>query len=359
MKKWVGKIRMVGLFSLLAIFLTACGKENLTALAPKGYSAERSLDVIIISILVMTVVFVVVMTIFTYVLIKYRRKKGQEDYIPKQIEGNKTLEIVWTVIPILLLIIIAIPTIATTYDLADESVKDESINVNVTGKQFWWNFDYVNEGIQTSQDLYIPVDTRVYLNMISGDVIHSFWVPTLAGKMDVNPENENVMYIEAYEEGVYWGKCAEFCGDSHSLMDFKIVVVSQEEYDQWIEDMATPMAEVEPETTSAQEGKALFEQSCLSCHAIEGDTQAPAIGPNLTNFGNRTMIAGVLEHNKEELVEWIVDPASKKPGNGMLNAPYLEEGIDKEDAEKIADYLLQLKSSEVVPEFEPFEEDQK
>ena len=266
---------------------------------------------------------------------------------------------IYFIIPILLLVIIAVPTIATTYDLADESQKEDSINVNVTGKQFWWNFDYVNEGIQTSQDLYIPVDTRVYLNMISGDVIHSFWVPTLAGKMDVNPENENVMYIEAYEEGVYWGKCAEFCGDSHSLMDFKIVVVSEEEYDQWIENMGTP-TEVELETASAQEGRDLFEQSCLSCHAIDGATQAPAIGPNLTNFGNRTMIAGVLEHNKEELVEWIVDPASKKPGNGMLNAPYLQGGpgseISTEDAEKIADYLLELKSTEVVPEFEPFED---
>ncbi|MFC4404698.1 cytochrome c oxidase subunit II [Gracilibacillus xinjiangensis] len=348
MKEWMGKIRNLSLFTLMLLLLSACGKDNLTALVPKGYGAEESLRVIIITITVMIVVFVVVMAIFVYVLMKFRQKKGQENMIPKQTEGNKTLEIVWTVIPILLLIIIAVPTIAVTYNLADETEKEDSININVTGKQFWWHFEYPEEEIQTSQDLYIPVGQKVYLNMLSSDVIHSFWVPALSGKMDVNPDNENTMFIEAYEEGVYWGKCAEFCGDSHSLMDFKIVVVSQEEYDQWVADMQNVDPEFVPESTTAQEGKALFEDSCLSCHAV-GNT--PSVGPNLSNFGDRTMIAGVLEHSEEELVEWILDPASKKPGNGMLDAPYLQDdSVSEEDAEKIAEYLLQLKASEINPD---------
>ncbi|MGN8645137.1 cytochrome c oxidase subunit II [Gracilibacillus sp. HCP3S3_G5_1] len=360
MKDWMGKIRTLSLFSFLVIILSACGKENLTALVPKGYGAEQSFNVIIISILVMIVVFVVVMAIYLYVILKFRQRKGQEDYIPKQTEGNKTLEVVWTVIPILLLIIIAVPTIASTYDLADESAKEDSINVNVTGLQFWWNFEYANEGVQTSQEMYIPVNERVYLNMMSSDVIHSFWVPSITGKMDVSPENENTMYIEAYEEGVYWGKCTEFCGDSHSLMDFKIIAVSQEEYDQWIDGMQNTDPEYTAETATAQEGQALFENSCLSCHAIDASADHPVIGPNLADFGNRAMVAGISDFTKEEIVRWIVDPAEVKPGNGMLDAPYLEDNsIGEEEAELIADFLLELKATdEPLDNVQHFREDE-
>ncbi|MDX8044898.1 cytochrome c oxidase subunit II [Gracilibacillus sp. S3-1-1] len=357
MKNWMGKLRTLSLFSFLVIILSACGKENLTALVPKGYGADQSFNVIIISILVMIVVFIVVMAIYLYVVLKFRQKKRQEDYVPQQTEGNKTLEIVWTVIPILLLLIIAVPTVATTYNLADDSAKEDSINVNVTGLQFWWNFEYANEEIQTSQELYIPVNEKVYLNMMSSDVIHSFWVPSISGKMDVNPENENTMYIEAYEEGVYWGKCTEFCGDSHSLMDFKIVVVSQDEYDTWVDGMQN----TDPEfIASAQEGQELFENSCLSCHAIDASANHPVVGPNMADFGNRTMVAGVRNFSKEEIVEWIVDPASVKPGNGMLDAPYLEqENIGQAEAENIADFLMELKATdEPVDSVKQFREDE-
>lgn len=123
MKEWMGKIRTLSLFSLMVLVLSACGKDNLTALMPKGHGAEESFKVIIISTLVMIVVFLIVMIIYVYVIMKFRQKKGEENKIPKQVEGNKTLEIVWTTIPILLLLIIAVPTIAVTYDLADESKK--------------------------------------------------------------------------------------------------------------------------------------------------------------------------------------------------------------------------------------------
>src|SRR5699024_2066073 len=154
---------------------------------------------IVLTTIVMLFVLAVVLVVYTIVLIRYRKKKGQENYIPKQVEGNKTLETVWTIIPIILLLIIAVPTVTATFDLADESEASDSLNVQVTGNQYWWHFNYKGQEIQTSQDLYVPVGEKVYLNMKSSDVIHSFWVPTIAGKMDVNPENENTMYIEAYE----------------------------------------------------------------------------------------------------------------------------------------------------------------
>lgn len=340
------KLKALLLLIASAVLLAGCGKENLTALVPKGYGAEKSMNLIILTTVVMTFVFLIVIILYVIVLAKYRRKKDQEDYIPKQVEGNKTLETVWTVIPIILVIIMAVPTVLYTFDLADDSKAKDHINIDVKGNQYWWHFDYKDDKVQTSQDLYIPTGEKVYLNLLSNDVIHSFWVPSISGKMDANPENENTMYIEAYEEGVYWGKCAELCGPSHSLMDFKVIAVSPDEYDQWVKDMKAVDPKAEPADKVAQEGKALFEEkSCVACHAI-GPSPA-AVGPNLTDFGNRTKFAGVLEPTKENLVEWIVDPEKIKPGNKMTgNYP----AVSKEEAEKIAIYLMQQKPSSVTPE---------
>ncbi|RDW18438.1 cytochrome c oxidase subunit II [Oceanobacillus arenosus] len=346
MNGWMGKIRTVLLLGILSIVLAACGKENLTALDPKGYGADTSMDMIILTTLIMVVVFIVVIIIYSIVLIRFRRKKGQEDYIPKQVEGNHTLEMVWTAIPILLVLIMGIPAVMTVFNLADESEASDSLNIEVTGNQYWWHFNYAGEEVVTSQDLYIPTGEKVYLNMQSSDVIHSFWVPSISGKMDVNPENVNTMYIEAYEEGVYWGKCAELCGPSHSLMDFKVIAVSPEEFEQWIGDMQNVDPAAIPQDAVAQEGKDLFEaNNCMGCHAI--GSSPSAVGPNLTNFGDRTKIAGYLEPTEENIVDWIMDPDSIKPGNKMAG---MYPDLTKDEASSIAAYLMQLKPSEITPE---------
>lgn len=349
MKGWLGNFKILFLLGMLTLVLTGCGRENLSALIPKGYGADTSMDLIILTTVIMLFVFVIVMVVYVIVLFRFRRKKGEDDFIPKQVEGNKMLETVWTVIPILLVIIIAVPTTIATFDLASEagSKEEGAINVDVIGNQFWWHFDYNDGEIDTSQDLYIPVGQKVFLHMISSDVIHSFWVPSIAGKMDVNPENENTMYLQAHEEGVYWGKCAELCGPSHSLMDFKVIAVDPDDFDQWTEDMKDVDPDAEPEEDVAQEGKELFdENNCMACHAI-GEESGDPQGPNLTNFGNRTEFAGVLEPEKENLVDWIMDPESIKPGNKMTgNYPEVSE----DDAGKIAEYLMQLKETDVTPE---------
>ncbi|WP_085992504.1 cytochrome c oxidase subunit II [Oceanobacillus senegalensis] len=346
MSRWMGKLKALIMLGFVSLVLAACGKENLTALDPKGYGAEESMDMMILSTIIMVAVFLVVMLVFTIALVRFRQKKGQEDYIPKQVEGNHTLEIVWTGIPIILVFVMAIPTVISVFDLADTTDASNSLNIEVTGNQYWWHFDYKGQEIQTSQDLYIPVGEKVYLDIKSNDVIHSFWVPTISGKIDANPENVNTMYIEAYEEGVYWGKCAELCGPSHSLMDFKVVVVSQEEFDTWVEDMKNVDPEATPQDAVAQEGKELFEaNNCMGCHAI--GSSPVATGPNLTNYANRSTVAGILEPTKENLVDWLMDPESIKPGNLMTgNYPNLSE----EEANSIAEYLMQLDHSAVSPE---------
>ena len=351
MKGWMGKLRTALLLGSVMFILSACGRDNLTALVPKGYGADISMDLIILTTVVMTGVLIVVMILFTIALVKFRKKKGDPVITPEQVEGHKTLEAVWTIIPIILVVIMAVPTVLATFHLADDTDAADHINIDVTGNQYWWHYDYQNEEIATSQDMYIPVNTKVYVHLITSDVLHSFWVPSLSGKLDVNPENVNTMYIEAYEEGVYFGKCAELCGPSHSLMDFKVVVVSEEEYEQWVADMQDFDSEDLELDAVAQEGKDLFEEkSCIGCHATDNQNYSAGsvpIGPDLTSFGDRSRFAGYLEPTKDELIKWIQDPEPLKPGN-LMTGSYPE--VNDDEADKIAEYLLQLKPSEVTAE---------
>lgn len=349
MKSWMRKLRALAVLSSFAIILAGCGEENLTVLVPKGYGAQKSMDLIILTTTVMSFVFLVVITLLITVLIRFRKKKGEEVRNPKQVEGSVLLEIVWTSIPIILVIIMAVPTVMAEFNLADDSDAEDHMNINVTANQYWWHFEYEGEDLETSQDLYIPVGEKVYLNLIASDVLHSFWVPSLSGKLDANPENTNTFFIEAYEEGVYYGKCAELCGPSHSLMDFKVVVVSQDDFEQWKDEMKSFDPDQLELDSVAQEGRDLYEEnSCMNCHAI-GDNST-SIGPNLTNFGNRVNFAGYLDPTKEELVRWIVNPDKVKEGNKMKTSGYPDFENNVEEAEKIAEYLLQLKATSITPD---------
>lgn len=344
MKNWQQKLRLASLYTLLALILSGCsGHPYLSTLQPKGEGADMLYDLMMLSIFIMVGVILVVVIIYAYVLVRFREKKGQEHIIPKQVEGNHKLEIIWTVIPILLLLILAVPTVSYTFQLADVTPEleegEEAITVNVIGYQYWWKFEYPDLGITTSQDLYIPTNERVYINLKAADVKHSFWIPTIAGKMDMNPGDGTInrMFINAYEEGTYYGKCAELCGPSHALMDFKVQAVSKEEFDQWVTDMKA--AEVAPQTELAQAGEELFTaRACIGCHAI-GD-QGGQSAPNLTNFGERSMIAGILDHNEQNLRDWLADPESIKPGNLMTDT-YPE--LTKEELDALVEYLMGLK----------------
>lgn len=354
MKGLTSKFKAVGALMILALILSGCGEEFLSALRPQGQGASDILSLMILSIAVMMFVFVVVMVIYVFVILKFRKKKGQEDFIPEQVEGSHTLETLWTVVPIILILILAVPTVQYTFSLVDtspqvnaEGEEEDQIWVNVTGKQYWWHFEYEGMDVTTSQEIYIPTDRRVYLSLHSEDVIHSFWVPTLQGKIDVNPTgNRNEIWIDADKEGVYWGKCAEFCGPSHSLMDFKVVAVSPGEFEQWVKDMRNIDPEKLQKVKLPSAGQEVFANNCMSCHA--NGTSPNKIGPNVSNFGDRERIAGVLEYNKENLMEWIETKGEEmKPGNMMTTAAY---DLSDEELDQVAEYLMSLSPSEITPE---------
>ncbi|WP_411843977.1 cytochrome c oxidase subunit II [Salinicoccus sp. HZC-1] len=352
--RWMSA-KWIGLISVLMVFLSGCGKNHLSTLRPAGEVGQEQFNLMLLSIIIMILVIVVVVILFTFALTKSRRSKVGEDFEPKDVAGNHTLEMIWTGIPILLLIILAIPTIFYTFKQADTrametedgELNSEEVVVNVTANQYWWEFEYPNQEVVTSQELVVPTDTKVYFNLQGADVKHSFWVPAAGGKMDTNVDGINSFYL-VFDEGkaqdsdrLFYGKCAELCGPSHALMDFKVKALPQEEYDQWLADMKSVEEPAQASADDAAEGQEIFNNSCIGCHAVTPQGTG-AQGPNLANFGDRDLIAGYLEHDKENLVDWITDPESLKPGNKMTGAYDLSE----EEIDKVAEYLMGLKVEE-------------
>ncbi|MEC0246931.1 cytochrome c oxidase subunit II [Paenibacillus chitinolyticus] len=332
MSRWKKNWRLVPLFAVMTFLLAGCGDPTLSALRPRGPVASEQLFLMKISIAIMLLVVVVVFALYLFVIIRFRKRKGQEG-IPKQVEGNHVLEIVWTVIPILLLIVLAVPTVYYTFKHTTNYVQDkDAIHVKVTAHQFWWQFEYPELGISTAQDLVIPTGKNIALELTSADVTHSFWVPSLGGKMDTNTNMTNVYYLKADDVDVFKGKCAELCGASHSLMDFKVKSLAQGDFDAWVTNMQTPAAV----PADAKQGEELFKQKCLQCHAI--DPKGLGFGPNLNGYADREMLAGVLEHNDENLKKWIKDPQAEKPGTLMPKVP-----LEDNQVNEIVKYLNSLK----------------
>jgi cytochrome c oxidase subunit 2 len=336
MHRWQFFKRLAALLSVAVLMVTAgCSLrgEGPTPLNPKGTAGEELLWLIYLSLGIMIIVLVVVFALFFYVIIRFRRRKGDTG-IPQQVEGNHKLEIVWTVIPIILLLILAVPTVALTFSQAQGEEPDEgALLIKVKAHQFWWEFEYPELGIYTAQDLWIPVNRKINLELTSADVAHSFWVPGLAGKMDTIPGLINRMELDAKEEGIYKGKCAELCGASHALMDFKVVAVSEEEFADWAEKMKAPAAAVTDDTARGQE---IFAAKCMACHAVDATT--PSAGPNLKGFADRITVAAFRPNTEEWIKKWLDNPDAVKQGATMPQVELTDEEIDE-----LTKYLQSLK----------------
>ncbi|MFA9557323.1 cytochrome c oxidase subunit II [Evansella sp. AB-rgal1] len=328
------------------MLLAGCGKQNLSALDPQGPVAETQFSLIRLSLYIMIFVIVVVFAIYVFVLIKFRDKED-DTHMPKQVHGNKALEVIWTTIPIVLLLILAVPNVMETFTLADTEPTEESMTVRVHAHQFWWEFEYPDYDVVAGQDMYIPTNTKIVLELEASDVIHSFWVPALAGKQDNVPGIMNPMWIEAPNEGVYMGKCTELCGPAHWLMDFKVIAVDPDTFETWAANMVEGPEDVtETGNEIAVEGREIFEASCIACHAVAGEGGNPQGGPALTNFGERTVIAGYLPWDDDDvnLEAWIRDPGPLKPGNAMPAVADLPYGdLNDEEMEALIAYLKTLK----------------
>ncbi len=376
----------------------------------EGPVAESQLQVFYVTCWVTLVIFIVVGAVLAYAMIKFRAKTDADEHAapPEQSHGNPLIELGLIGASVLALVIIAVPTLRGIWYSYDVPVDPktgkqvEAYEVTATGYQWWFKFEYPKEltapdasggrqPLVTANELVIPVGKPVRINVRTVDVIHSFWVPKLAGKVDMIPNRANHLWLQADKPGYYWGQCAEYCGDSHAVMRFRVVALEAKEFAQWLENEGQPARDVQPRpgvTAPTQfaalrdfkknevgvsdlydkeplaawrnmrdpardenaalvaRGKALFaEKTCLACHTIRGHNAMGISGPDLTHVGSRTTIAaGLIENNPEQLRRWLRDPGSVKPGNKMA-VGYKLQNIKLNDEEQVAltAYLLSLK----------------
>jgi cytochrome c oxidase subunit 2 len=232
-----------------------------------------------------------------------------------------------------------VPTLAGIFSLARE--RPNSLQVTVTAHQWWWQYDYAEEKVTTANELHIPAGRPVHLTLKSADIIHSYWVPKLAGKQDVTPGRTNHLTIQADRAGEFAGTCVEYCGLSHANMRLKVFAHSPEDYERWVADQKRAPGDV---SGLAAEGRRVFEsQECVTCHTIEGTKGEGETGPDLTHFASRTTFAGaIFVNNEENLRRWLIDAPAEKPGSKMP-AGKATMGLDDDDIDALIAYLQTLR----------------
>jgi cytochrome c oxidase subunit 2 len=307
-------------------------------------------------------VFVLVEGALLYAVFRFRGRP--DDPEPRQIHGNTTVEIIWTVIPALILAAIAVPTVQGIFQTSAVPEGD-MLEIEVVGHQWWWEFRYPEYGIITANEMVIPAGRTVHLRQNSVDVIHSFWPPRFAGKRDVFPGRETRLWFTADSTGLYPGQCTEFCGIQHARMAFHVRSQTPQEFEGWVARMqklgappaapapsAAPAAGDSLRTASAgaslqqqrapadplvAQGEQLFRnKGCMGCHSLQGKGAPTAlIGPNLANVGERAYIAaGWLKNTDANLEAWIQNPQVLKKGVLMPNL-----GVKPDEAKALRAYL--------------------
>lgn len=360
---------LVTALSLLLLVLAGCSPEHYpqTTLLPRGDFARIADDLLDTTVKWALLVFVLVEGVLIYAIFRFRGKPGDPE--PHQIHGNTTVEIIWTVIPALILAAIAVPTVRAIFQTNATPGKD-ALTIEVIGHQWWWEFRYPEYNLTTANEIHIPVGRTVSLRMGSADVLHSFWVPQFAAKRDVFANRETRMWFKAEVEGEYPAQCAEYCGIQHARMAYRINAQKPAEFDAWVAHMKTlgpkPAAAAQPSgaatsavrsstgVRTASEGASIQQQGgsqsaqyaageklfaskgCVACHSLQA-VNAPKgmVGPNLANVGARSYIAaGTLKNTDANLARWIRDPQGIKKGVLM---PSL--GLSEADAQALVVFL--------------------
>lgn len=363
----------------------------------EGPVAKAQLEVFYVTLWVTLAIFVVVAAVLAYATVKFKARSDADEHAepPPQGHGNPLIEMGLIAASILALVIIAVPTLKAiwyTYDVPEEE-KDNAYHITAIGYQWWFKFEYPNEmavlagggeaPLATANELVIPAGRPVHIELRTVDVIHSFWVPKLAGKVDMMPNRGNHIWMKADEPGYFWGQCAEYCGESHAVMRFRVIALNEEDFAVWLANqkqlarsVAAP-AGAQPTASFASYGafrenqpgwsetfdadpmgnwqqqqfvdssredpaliaagrKAFLENYCIACHTVRGHEGAGAIAPDLTKVGARTTIAaGLLENTPENLYRWITEPHRVKPGNLM----YRPRAVDSRTSPSMPGYL--------------------
>jgi cytochrome c oxidase subunit 2 len=350
------------------VLLGACAKDApQDTLNPAGRLATEP-DHLFKSILWFAVVpvFVVVEGLLLFSVIRYRHRQGR----PEPVEASHPTKLRWVVVPALVMMFVDLFPFAeeakTTFELAKEP-KGDVLEVEVYGHMWWWEFLYpgyvvprLRVPIITANELHIPTGRPVRLILrsiepgrpapeegrLAAGVIHSFWVPRLAGKQDVVPGRDNKLTLVADKPGVYHGQCAEYCNLSHANMRLRVVAHKPADFDAWIAQQKRPA--VKPASGPAAEGYEIFtgnKGGCIACHTVVGIEGASArVGPDLTHLKSRETFAGaVFENTAENLTRWVKDPPAMKPMRPKEGTGMPKRGLSDEEVAKVVAYLETLK----------------
>jgi len=286
-------------------------------------------------------IFIVVASLLVFVIVRYRQRNPNDDTEPPQIYGSTQIELAWTVIPILIVFVLFLTTARILFAIQDQKMPPSALDVDAVGHQFWWEFRYPKLGFTAANELHVPLSTEqdpsiTSLNLLSADVVHSFWVPMLFGKIDMFPNQVNHMWFNPEKAGMYVGQCAQFCGVEHAKMLLRVYVQTPEDFAAWVKNQQQPGVQ----DPAVAEGRQVFEsQACISCHVVRGTSANGKFGPDLTHFGSRdTLASGAADNTPANLKLWIQDPDYVKPGSLM---PAMQLSSDQMD--KIVAYLETLK----------------
>ena len=269
------------------------------------------------------VIFGLVAVLIAYALLHYRARPGRAETGAAS-RPHTILEVAWTVLPLLTVGVIFFFTIRIMYSTEPDSVPVPEIKI--TGRQWWWQAQYSN-GAYAANEIHIPTGRRVPVWILTGDVIHDFWVPELGPKIDAIPGRANALWLEADKPGTYFGACAEYCGNQHAWMLIRVIAQTPDVYVEWLKAQAASAAQ--PDAGDAGAGAQLFQQrSCVNCHAIQGTDANARVGPDLTHVASRsTLGAGVLRNTPENLARWMQNPQLVKPGILMPNFKFSRDQV--------------------------------
>src|SRR6266481_557480 len=321
--------RVAGILVLLSGILLAAGLCNAASppdnsvpsiFDPRSTPAESIYHLSRFVLAITGLIFLVVFGLLTYAIVRFRSRDANPKHEPAQVYGSTQIELAWTIIPILIVVVLFLATARVIHTVQDAPEPPSAVEVTAIGHQFWWEFRYPKLGIVTANELHIPVSdlahpTPTFLKLLSADTDHSFWVPQLAGKTDLIPNHPNSMWMDPHRVGVFLGQCAQYCGTQHAKMLLRVSVDTPQDFDAWVRSQQQPV--IQDEKVIA--GKRVFETTaCINCHAISGTAANGRFGPDLTHLMSRQTIAsGAAENTTENLHTWIQNPDAIKPGSLM------------------------------------------
>ena len=309
--------------------------------APQSTPAKSIVHLSLFVLAITGIIFAVVFTLLLYSLLKFRARSASANSEPAQVYGSTQIELAWTIIPVLIVVVLFLATARVLHAIQDAPKPASAVDVTVIGHQFWWEYRYPQLGVVTANELHIPVSdpthpTATFLQLLSADTDHSFWIPELGGKTDLVPNHPNRMWMDPQHTGTFVGQCAQYCGTQHAKMLLRVSVDTPDEFAEWVREQRQPA--VADERVLA--GKRVFETTaCINCHAINGTVANGRFGPDLTHLMSRTTIAaGAALNTPENLRLWIQNPDAIKHGSLM---PAMQ--LSKSDLDALMGYLETLR----------------